>query len=278
MKRFLLCAILGAVATAPAMYADVVDYLLNVNGTDYCESGSGTGCANTGFPAGASSSLDLSYDSGGTNTGPGSPFGLGTVSMTFGPGTYNVGLWLFEELVPVSGYDEYGATGGSLGAGESWQIDVPDYDYNGSDPNFGSLPAGAGTIIANTEAGTLADTNYVTGNSDAFDFICSGSSTCNDFTSTALAYSFVVGSGDEGTLSFTESTTAPTSGFYLEQIAPVDGANPTEMDYFYSASLDISPVCTANCSPVPEPRSTIPLLALAGMLALAVWRRRSATV
>jgi MYXO-CTERM domain-containing protein len=198
--------------------------------------------------------------------------------MTFGPGTYNVGLWLFEELVPVSGYDEYGTTGGSLGAGESWQIDVPDYDYNGSDPNFGSLPSGAGSIIANTEAGTLADKNYVTGNTDAFDFVCSGSATCNDFTSTALGYSFTVGSGDSGKLSFTESTTAPTSGFYLEQIAPVDGANSTKMDYFYSASLSITPTCTVNCSAVPEPSSAFPLMAFAGILALAVWRRRSAAV
>src|SRR3984957_549560 len=269
MKRLLLCALLGVFVIAPAMFADVVDFMLNVNGTTYCDSGTGATCDVTGSLPGNVTTDTLDTTFGGT--------GLGTVSLTFGAGTYNVGLWLFEELNPLSGYDEYGATGGSLGAGESWQIDTPDYDYvNGFDPNFGGLAAGAGSIVANTTAGSLADTNYLPGNSDAYDVLCSGSPTCNDFASGALAYNFTVSTGTD-TLSFTQSTTKPTSGFFLEQIAPVDGINLSEIDYYYTATLTAN-TCTVDCSPVPEPSSLIPMLAFAGVLVFLVWRRRTAAV
>lgn len=267
MKRLISYAIFGVLGMAPAMFADIVDYMLNVNGTTYCDTGSGATCDFTGsLPSGITTTVDGTY--GGT--------GLGTLSLTFnpGPGSYHVGAWLFEELFPATGYNEYGVAGGSLGAGESWQIDVPDYDYNGSDPNFGSLPAGAGTIVANASANTLDNTNYVPGNTDAYDFVCTGLATCNDFTSMALAFNFTLGPSEEELLSFSISTTRPTSGFYLEQIAPVDGVNTSEINYFFTATATTMPT---GITGVPEPSSWIPLLAFVGFLAFAV-RRRSAVV
>jgi hypothetical protein len=283
MKRLFLCAILGALGMAPAMFADVIDYMLNINGTTYCPSGTGATCSSTaglGGAPGVTSTLDTSFDPTGNNT---PPYGLGTVNLTYnpGPGTYNVDLWLFEELVPNSGYDEYGTTGGSsLGAGESWQIDVPDYDYNAvTDPNFGGLPSGAGSIIANTAANTLSDTNYVPGTTDSFLNLCTGSTTCNDYTSMALGENFTLGAGQEELVSFTVSTTAPATGFYLEQIDP--GITGTSATYYYSVTATPISVCTSvggndGCNPTPEPSSLIPLLGLAGILWFAV-RRRSAT-
>jgi opacity protein-like surface antigen len=261
MKRLILCAILGVLGMAPAMFADVVDYLLNVNGTNYCDTGSGTSCSNVGFPSGAgdSSSLDTSY--GGS--------GLGSVNLTFNPGapgSYNVGMWLFEELTPASGYDEYGATGGSLAGGESWQIDVPDYDAGG-DPNTSAT----GTIIANTEANTLSNTNDVPGGVDSIAGNCP-SPNCNDYTSLALSQDFTLGAGQEEVLSFTASTTAPSSGFYLQQLDPGE-VTGTPATYYYSVTANTVAVCTADCSTVPEPKSLIPLLAFAGILVFAVWRR-----
>jgi hypothetical protein len=268
MKRLILCAILGVLGMAPAMFADVVDYLVNVNGTNYCDTGSGTGCPNVGLPSGPgdSSSLDTSY--GGT--------GLGSVNLTFNPGAagnYNVGMWLFEELTPASGYDEYGATGGSLAGGESWQIDTPDYDYSSADPNTSAT----GTIIANTEANTLSNTNDVPGGVDSIAGSCGApnytpSSNCNDYTSLALSQDFTLGAGQEEVLSFTASTTAPTSGFYLEQLDPGE-VTGTPATYYYSVTANTVSVCTADCSTVPEPKSLIPLLAFAGILVFAVWRR-----
>jgi MYXO-CTERM domain-containing protein len=273
MKRLLLCGILGVLGMAPAMFADVIDYLLNVNGTNYCDSGSGTGCSNTGFPSGPgdSSTLNTSFDTTGNG---GTPYGLGSVNLTFNPGaagSYNVGLWLFEELTPNSGYDEYGATGGSLGTGESWQIDTPDYDIGG-DPNTSAT----GAIIANTEANTLSDTNDVPGGVDSITGTCP-SPNCNDYTSLALSQDFTLATNQEELLSFTVSTTAPTSGFYLEQIDPgtITGVPAT---YYYSVTAQTVSVCTTGCSTVPEPSSWIPLGLFASVLVLALAvRRRSAT-
>jgi hypothetical protein len=273
MKHLTLWAVLGVLGMAPAMFADVVDYMLNVNGTTYCPAGTGATCSSTGglAAAGATGTLDTSF--GGT--------GLGTVNLTFTlgvPGSYNVDLWLFEELVPASGYDEYGASGGSPAAGQTWQIDVPDYNYNSvTDPNFGGLPAGAGSIIANTAGNSLSNTNYVPGTTDSFLNLCTGSANCNDYTSMALGQNFTLSSGEEEVLSFNVSTTAPRTGLYLEQIDP--GITGTSAAYFYSVTASTLQVCPEDgqCNPVPEPGAMIPLLAFAGVLWLAI-RRRSAQV
>jgi opacity protein-like surface antigen len=271
MKRLILCAILGVLGTAPAMFADVVDYLLNVNGALYCDEGSGVAnpCTGSGGPstnsglaaAGATGTLDTSL--GGT--------GEGTVSLSFTPGSYDVGLWLFENIIPVSSYDEYGATGGSPATGESWQIDTPDYAFVG-DPNTSAT----GTIIANTVAGTLSDSNDVPGQTDSITGCFTPDPTCNDYTSLALGQSFTVDPGYTGTLTFDVSETKPTSGFYLEQIDPGEVTGTPAAEYF-TESFSETPTCTVNCSPVPEPSSWIPLVAFAGILVVAV-RRRSAAV
>ena len=247
------------------MFADLPDYMMNVNGTSYCPSAAAADspglCNNYSTLAavpGATSTLDQSFP-GGT--------GLGTVTLTYnpGPGSYFVNLWLFENLFPPSAQNEYGATGGGgLAAGESWQIDVPDHTYGGE---LGT--AGAGSIVANTKANTLADTNFVPGKTDDFSFNCTGP-TCNDYTSMALGLSFALAAGDEEVLTFTVSKTKPASGFYLEQVAPVDQANPTEIDYFYSATAT-----TEKISGVPEPKSWI-FLGAACIIMLAFRRRMAA--
>ena len=265
---------------APSMFGDTTDYMLNLNGSTYCPSGTGAACThvlgsyNLVAP-GTVSTLDTSF--GGT--------GLGTVGVTFNPGaagTYNVNLWLFEQLFPPVGDDEYGATGGTATAnqaGLSWQIDVPDYEYvSGFDPNFGGLPAGAGSIIANTAASTLANTNYLPGNSSQFSFSCSGSPTCNDYTSMALGFNFTLSATQEETLSFTVSTKAPASGFYLEQIAPVDPANTSEIDYFYTATASTSSSTGPPPPVIPEPGSIFLLAPVAVFLWFLRFRSRSAAV
>jgi hypothetical protein len=199
------------------------------------------------------------------------------VSLSFTPGSYNVGLWLFENLIPDSSFDEFGTTGGTPAPGERWQIDVPDYAIVG-DPNTSAT----GTIIANTIANTLSDKNDVPGGVDSITGICANltpSPNCNDYTSFALSQSFTVNPGDVGTLTFDVSPTKPASGFYLEQIDPaVVTGGPPATEYYTESFSETSTVCTVNCgggSPVPEPSSWISLLAFAGVLVFAV-RRRSA--
>lgn len=265
MKRRLIaiCVCLGVLAMAPAMFADVTDYALNVNGTTYCPGSSTVACSNFGGLAavpGIFSSLDTT--SGGT--------GLGTVTLTYnpGPGTLNVDFWLFEQL-SQPGWNEYGNSSGSPGAGQSWQIDVPDYDYNSTDPNFGGLPSGAGTIIANTLANTLSNTNYVTGKTDQYGLSCTGDPTCNDYASMAMGFGFTLAAGQEEVVTFNVSTTAPTSGFYLEQIHPVDGANTAETDYFFTGSAAEQPIGVTT----PEPGLGILVGALVALFLSPFGRR-----
>ena len=275
MKRLILCAILGVLGTAPAMFADIADYMLNINGTTYCPSYTAATCSNYGSLSaapGTTSTLPGTFGGSGPSLGD----GTGTVDVTFNPGaagSYNVDLWLFEQLASPS-YNEYGATGGTATgnqSGLSYQIDVPDYDYVGE-----LSPTNAGNIIANTAADTLGDVNNVPGKTTDYLADCSGP-TCNDFVSTALGFDFTLAAGEEELLSFTVSTTAPSSGFYLEQIHPADGSNSSETDYYYTATATTESICTVNCSAVPEPSSTIPLLAFVGVLALVI-RRRLAVV
>jgi hypothetical protein len=251
---------------APAMFADVTDYMLNINGTTYCPSFSAASCDSYGgfAAAGAGGTLDTTF--GGT--------GLGTVTLTYnpGPGSYDVTLWLFEQLA-IPGFNEYGAANGTPASNESWQIDVPDYDYNGSDPNFGGLPSGAGSIVGNTAGSSLADTNYVAGNNSQYSLSCSGDPTCNDFTSLALGFSFTLGADQKEVLSFDVTTAAP-SGFSLEQIHPVDGSNSAETDYYFTGAANTESTVTG---PVPEPGSILLLATVAGLL-FAVFRSRSAAV
>ena len=260
-----ICVCLGVLAMAPAMFADVTDYLFNVNGNSYCPAlSSVVACSNLGGLAavpGLSSSLDTS--SGGT--------GLGTITLTYnpGPGKYLVDFWLFEQL-SQPGYNEYGNTGGAPAAGQSWQVDVPDYDYNSSDPNFGSLPADAGTVVANTLAGTLSNTNYVTGNNSQYLLGCSGDPTCNDYVSMAMGFNFTLAANQEEIVTFNVSTTMPRSGFYLEQVHPVDGANSTEVDYFLTGTATPEKIGGGG---VPEPGTGLLVAAFVGLLLSPFGRR-----
>jgi len=277
MKRVLILAVLGLLVTASAMFADVEDYMININGTTYCASFTGLASGCGSFPAslgaipGTTSTIDESL--GGT--------GLGQVQMVFNPGapgSYYVDLALFEELFVATGQNEYGTTGGSAAAGQSWQIDTPDYDYvSGFDPNFGGLPSGAGKIFSNTAGNTLADKNYVTGNTAQDTLSCSGKATCNDYTALAMGFGFTLAANQEELLTFTVSTTKPTSGFYLEQIAPVDKANTAEIDYFLTGSATAQTVGGGGGT-VPEPSSLITLLGFVGALGYAIRRRRSTAV
>jgi len=264
-RVIVICACLAALAMAPAMFADVTDYLLNLNGTSYCPSFTVvTGCSNTGglgAVPGLSSTLDTS--NGGT--------GLGTLTLTYnpGPGSYLVDFWLFEQL-SQPGFNEYGAWGGSAASGQSWQIDVPDYDYTASfDPNFGSLPAGAGSIIANSMAGALSNTNYVTGNNSQYLLGCSGDATCNDYVSMAMGFNFSLGANQEEVVTLNVSNTAPASGFYLEQIHPVDGNNSAAIQYYLTGSATTQPIGKG----VPEPGTGLLVAAFAVFLVSPYGRR-----
>ena len=244
-------------ATLPAAFADnLQDAELNVNGTTYCGvSSSAPGCLNPPVfgPGGYSG---LSTSGGFTSTGQ------GTVTITVlgtACSSCNVDLWLFDP-VGVPFYNEYGATSGSASTGESWQIDVPDYDADGNTPALG------GSIIANTDADTLANTNYVPGITDDYLLQCgangggAANSNCNDNVSMALGFDFTSpGAGNEEIITFVASNSGcEGSGICLEDVHPVDGNNTSSTTLYYSASAESQPVCTGPSCVVPPPPTPEP--------------------
>src|SRR3974377_2395085 len=120
--RKLTTALLGlfvlGLVLVPAALADssLQESLIVVNGTQYHNTFAVPGLNSGGFD---------------TTTG------LGTLSLVFnpGPGTFSV-LGYFDIEAGVPFYNEFGIVNGSAGAGQSYQID---------DPNFG-------TIFGNTQA------------------------------------------------------------------------------------------------------------------------------
>jgi hypothetical protein len=228
------------VALSPtAVYAQtsLQDLGFNVNGTYYPST--------LTVPGLTSSSFD-------TTTG------LGTLTLTFDPGkagSYNFDAWFFDELA-FPGYNEHGAVSGSLAAGQSWQIGIPDYD---SDGNY------TGTIISNTTNNALNNTNQITGGGDNSGDICTGKN-CNDYTSLALGWTFTLAANQEETITLCLSSptaalsaeqSCPVSSFTLEQVHPVDAYNTAATDVFYSGNAATSTVGGPPPPPpvVPEPAS-----------------------
>ena len=289
MRRLqLLFGMVVVLGVAPAMmYADVWDYMLNVNGTTTCENQGGV--AGSGF-AGESPSpctnvlaagQTLSNVTGVSSTidegsGPGTGgSGTGTTTVTFNPGAagnYYVNLLLFEELADPSyptdpdlyGDLDYAVTSGTLATGESYQVDTPDYDYYS--PGYPN-PAAVGTIGANTAADTLDGTDHVPGPGAA---PCAGTvftTPCVDWTSVALGFNFTIGANQEEVLSFTASSTAPTSGFYIEQ----EDSNGDAPIYYSATATPESTVAG-----VPEPGSLVLLVIMLGILSFAFRSRIAA--
>src|SRR5579863_4460 len=225
-SRYLLSALIlisMCLGMASVSFADPVlqDWGFNVDGTFYADP--------TSNVSGSGFNLDLSaWDSNIT--------GLGTISFTTTNGG-NLDFWILDP-VSVPDYNEYGTTGGSPAPGQSWQIDVPDYDSIGDNnhPNT--------AIIANTQADTLSNTNNVPGNADNYFGTCSTGSNCNDITSLALGFDYSApASGFENVITLTVSQTAPTDGdFFLEQIHPTDPNNPNAGALYLSGSLSTEPI------------------------------------
>jgi hypothetical protein len=227
---------LFCIAATPAFSNELQDWEFNVNGTDY-------------YPA-----LGDTFASvpGLNSSGFSSTTGLGTFTLTFNPGagSYYVGAWFFDP-VGVPFYNEYGVVNGSAASGQSYQIDVPDYD---SDSNH------TGTIIGNLESGALGNTNYIPGTTDNYLNDCSAGSSCNDVVSMALGFNFTLTGGQEEVITLSLSSTNP-GGFNLEDIHPVDGNNSAAAEVFLSGSA---------ISGGPPPPPTIPEPASCALVATGI--------
>jgi hypothetical protein len=244
-------------ATTPA-FSQLQDWEINVNGTDYYPANGDTFATVPG--------LDSSAFNATT--------GIGSLTLTFDPaaaGSYYIGGWFFDP-VGVPFYNEFGAVNGSAAAGQSWQIDIPEYDAVSS--NLGS-----GTILDNLAAGTLNDTNSVPGSQSNYLNDCGANtpggtptSTCNDLVSMAMGFNFTLAANQYEVVTLNLSTTDP-GGFTLADVHPVDGNNPNAAAIYYSGSATTQ----TNGSTAPEPSSlSFVLVAALGVLLLPAVRTRVA--
>lgn len=230
------------------------DWEFNVNGTDYFTAGGATFASVPGLDA---SGFDTTTS-------------LGTFTLTFDPGTagsYYIGAWFFDPA-SLPFYNEYGAVNGSPDAGQSWQIDIPEYDAV-------SANHGSGTILDNLANGALSDTNSVPGTTSNYLNDCGANSggavntSCNDLVSMAQGFNFTLTASQEEVITLTLSSSNP-GGFSLQEIHPVDGANPTETDLFYQGSAAVQGVGGGT---VPEPGSWLLLATGLAFLGTGVRRR-----
>jgi hypothetical protein len=161
--------------------------------------------------------------------------GLGVLSWSVNTAGNHKFISFFDHDINYATWvNEYGATHGTLAAGQSWQIDEPGYV--------------SGTIYTNLVAGALNNANSAP------------ISAPND-VSMALGWDFHLNPGERGLITLVLGRDVPTSGFYLSQ----SSLDVSDTIYF-SSSLDVKAVV------VPLPGTL--LLLGSGLAALLGYGRR----
>lgn len=221
-----------------AMFAGPVlwDWSVNVNGTYY-----------NPLP------LPPSVNSAGYDFGT----GLGTMEIDLAPGAYVGGIYLnifFDTGVGFSVTTDYANAFNSAPAALSWMLEDP----NVTGVTFGDL-------FEHFAANTLDNTNHGVGTWAAPGGPPNYDPPCCD-VGMAMMYPVTVDSGNTGKLDFTVSTSAPTTGFYLQE----NGHDTGEVLYLVA---DFTQTPTGAGPVVPEPGTWSMILSGAGLLVVGAWRR-----
>jgi hypothetical protein len=244
--QFILCGFILGGQAAQAGEVSLADWCVNVNGSvdassvtdnpsNACNGGTNAPLASVNTAA-----FDMTLEPA-SNT-------LGSVTVSLNPGLNQFVAFYADYDVDFASFgsaDDSGATQGSLPAGWSYELD---------DPNVSNL-------FSDFAAGALGNFNNVGTPSGPPNECCD------------VAWALGIGNlnvlaGGSGSVVFKIATSAPVSGFYLQQ-TDTDTAN----SIFLSATVNIqNPVTGA----VPEPATLIPAglaLALFGGLILARRKR-----
>ena len=172
--------------------------------------------------------------------------GLGSITVDYsGANTYKSGLFVDHEIdqweLSNSFYNEYGIANGAPDAGQSWEIDEPDFVF--------------GDIYANFLAGSLDNSNGVP-------------AAAPEDVSMAMMWDFTLNAGETARVTYnifemTADTLLP-AGFYLSQTDPINDAT-----IIFTSDFSVR---GGGGQVVPEP-STIALLG-AGLAGLALFSRK----
>jgi hypothetical protein len=238
--RYAFLGLLALLALSQVALAGPValnDWCVNVNGD------ATTACNGTGG-GGASGLASISLAGFDTTLSPAGN-SLGSVVITLNPGFSGYASFYADYDLDFASYGSFqdsASTGGTLQPGESYEAD---------DPNVSN-------IFSDFANNALANTNNVGTASGP----SSPSGACCD-VSFALSIGGLDNTGTQPeTLTFTVSTSAPTSGFYIQQ---------TNTDVGDSIYLSATESGGTSGPVIPEPSTLV--LALLGGLSALMWRR-----
>jgi hypothetical protein len=244
MMQVVLVALIGLMIGAqPAMAGSVslADWCVNFNGdtTTACN-GAGVG--------GPSGNGTISLSSFDTTIEPVSN-ALGTVTVTLGPGAGQFVSFYADydvDFATYGSFDDYASVGGAQPLGWSYSVNDPG-------ATDGTLPYGL-VLFDQFYNNVLDNTNHQPTPSGP-------PSECCDVAFALSIGSINVAAGGSATATFVIGTTAPTSGFYIQQT----NADTGDSIYLQGNVAGNNPV-----SGVPEP-STLALGLVGGCL--LAWRR-----
>jgi hypothetical protein len=248
----LLLAVSSMGIFVPSAFADMIftlnDWCVNVNGDTGTCNDPNTGLPLNGNIAAGLSTFDTTTAAFGTNS-------LGSIVVTLGPGlNQNVGFYADYDVR----YGEFlsnndnALTSGTLAAGQSYQIGDPSATGSTTPSGFVLFDAFANDNLTNTN--TLG--------TPGSDPQCCDVAFAMGFDGINLA------SAQTAQLTFTVSSTQPTSGFYITQ-----ATNSDEGGTLY---LNGSLVITGD-SPIPEPSTFLLGLSALAVIGFAARRRLAAS-
>jgi len=262
----ILAMILLALSIPASADVGLADWCVNLNGDiSVCNGGTAPGGNAYVNLAHFDTTLE-GYPSTDPTTGP-FPNGLGSITIALGIGAQYASVFMDYDVdySTLGSFDDAGSTSvAPPSATQSWELNDPELFSASSNPS-------GFVLFDDFSNGTLPSTNSV----DAATCAANSPAACD--VAWALAESLYVDPSlySGGTVTFTVSTTQPTSGFYLQQTNQGNGVGGGGDIIYLSDSVSLTPnggIIT------PEPSSVILFATVIAGASLFRRKRSSAKV